>query len=465
MPAPARPISDVFTPGGTPEVTYVSREHLNLEANIRSALARPNRFTVVSGPTKAGKSVLCEKVLANQPCIVIDGGQIGTAEEFWQHVSWKLNLPNLATKSRSRTFTLSALFEFVFGTPATGQAKAQVSGSHADQTTHAATYTNVMPLAAINEMRRSGKVLIIEDFHYLPQEVQLRVVRTLKSAVKNGIKVLILSVPHRTFDAVEVETEVEGRIDYVRIPEWHLDDLLLIPDEGFKALGYSVPRQIQRRICEDGFGNPNLVQEACYHLATAIAGSEGIDPPSAAVLTAVYDRLVENNGLERFERLFHAAPAGKAIPTVSLTPRPDEEDSATSKSAISPVSLGPKSESRENLNVLILAAVARLGPRPITTMEDIRASLEMIIGQPPPPESEIDEALTEMAKLAGDRGRPPLDWIPARRTLALTDPFLLFYLRWVMRDRREVYLQPSAAQAATQIGTRPVDNHGTSKSE
>ena len=97
-------LKEVFTPGGQPSVTYVGREHLQLEDAVRGALARGYALNVVTGPTKSGKTVLCKRVLANAAkFIVVEGGQVRNEDDFWRHISFKLNIANTAVKAASST--------------------------------------------------------------------------------------------------------------------------------------------------------------------------------------------------------------------------------------------------------------------------------------------------------------------------------------------------------------------------
>jgi hypothetical protein len=76
-------LKDVFAAGGVPTVTYVDRAELELEKKIERALDRGFTFNVVTGPTKSGKSVLCQKVLGDAKLIQLEGGQIENPDEFW----------------------------------------------------------------------------------------------------------------------------------------------------------------------------------------------------------------------------------------------------------------------------------------------------------------------------------------------------------------------------------------------
>src|ERR1700749_162384 len=104
-------LRDVFTPGGLPSVTYVSRDHLELESKILDALARGFVFAVVTGPTKSGKTVLCQRVLEPYEPEIIDGGPIRSERDFWEHIAYKLNIATSATRGQSSEAELTATGE------------------------------------------------------------------------------------------------------------------------------------------------------------------------------------------------------------------------------------------------------------------------------------------------------------------------------------------------------------------
>lgn len=419
-------IADVFTPGGVPSVTYVRRDHLQLEERVRNAVSRRHSFIVVTGPTKSGKSVLCRKVLPSQRTVKIEGGQIATAAEFWEHVSYHLTLPTTATKTRTRIWSWTGLWEFLLGIPATIQKKLSGSFTQTNQDAVAATYNNVLILDAVRALTRKGLSLLIEDFHYIPKDAQKAIVRALKSGVMDGLRVVILAVPHRAFDATDVEAEVGGRVHHVSVPSWSLDDLSHITQQGFKELKLSVPKKVQRRICEDGFGNPLLVQEICLNLCELLA-ERATNPGSIdeQVLVEVYDRLAEMDGLERFEQLAHSLP-------------PNTE----------PRMVKSSSGENESLQIALLAAVARLGPKEVTSFEEIRDSLRSIMAGRLPNRANLVAALQAMTSAVAQGGAAPFEWSDARETLAITDPYLMFYMRWHLRDRRAIRLLPSALDNA-----------------
>jgi len=264
------------------------------------------------------------------------------------------------------------------------------------------------------------------------------VLRALKSAVFDGLKVVILVVSHKASDPIDVESEVEGRVHHVEIPRWSLDDLLAIAEQGFDALRLKVPRNVQRRICEDGFGNPLLVQEICHELSEArlAVGLDG-PPMEPGGLAQIYDRVVERKGLTHFERLGH-----------------------TSSNKQAPQNIALRGGGEEALPMVLLRAIARLGPRPLTSYSEIFDSLSTLTRRDPPQHEQVAAALSAMANVTSDGEAASLEWLQGRQELAITEPLLMFYLRWVLRDRRTLVLPAGPIEAAVRLqpGTRLLDD-------
>ena len=409
-------------------MTYVRRDRLDLEKKVGTALQRRHAFVVIGGPTKCGKSVLCRRVLQDEAVVPVEGGLLNSMDEFWAHLSHPLILPQSATRSRLKAWSWSGLLEVTVGSLFPVGVKGSTTQGITLQKGLTATYNNVLSLDALKELKRRDAVVVIEDFHFIPSKVQRAIVRALKTAVFDGLRVVILAVPHRAYDAAEVEDEVEGRIEYIDLPSWSLDDLLEITEKGFPALGLDIPRGIQRRICEDGFGNPLLVQEICYELSV-MRIEQGPDAADleASDLIRVYNEVARRKGVNRFEQLSHV-PLPPQFPPLQL---PDG--------------------SNLDLNAAMLGAVARLGPKTTITFAELTASLEQLAGNADVPQDQVEAVLSAMTRAVAKGNSAPFEWDQNRATLTITDPFLMFFLRWVLRDRRAMVLPISAIESATKI--------------
>lgn len=411
-------LKDVFTPGGLPSVTYVGREHLELEKKIANARAKGYAFNVVTGPTKSGKSVLCHKVLSDRKLVVVEGGQIKTENDFWDHVAFQLNIAATATKGRSDTITSTIAAEGGFGIPTVANAKLAGTATEADQNNSSLTYNNVSMLASIKKLVETGTALLVDDFHYLDSAVQKGVIQSLKGAVFKGLTVFLLAVPHRAFDPITVENEVEGRFKHIEIPEWTLEDLKLIPGKGAPALRVKFSSKSVDDICSEAFGNPLLVQEACseFCLANSVYETQDVEKKlDDKLLAPAFTEIAQSKGFPKFEKL-------------KKGPNPRKERQ--------PRNL--KNGQSEDIYSVIMSAIASLGPKAKTKYDEIRSAMKDMLadGEQMPQKNEITSALSHMTKIAKEKiqGEPPLEWVKGEDVLVITDPFLLFYMKWAINE-------------------------------
>ena len=148
------PLSDVFTPGGLPSITYVSRDHLELEKELSDAIARGFAFIVVTGPTKSGKTVLCRRVLERDPLIVVEGGQIRTEADFWSNITHQLSIAAQTTRSRGETAGTSVTGEAGGSLAGFFQAKTGLAQADTIQSTSTFSFTNISVLAALDRLKQ-----------------------------------------------------------------------------------------------------------------------------------------------------------------------------------------------------------------------------------------------------------------------------------------------------------------------
>lgn len=188
---------DVFAPGGMPSVTYVGREHLELEQKIERAVERGYAFNVVTGPTKSGKSVLCHKVLDATKLVTMEGGQVSSADDFWQQLAHKLRVAAGVSESDGQDEKIGAEASAGWNLGGLLSLKAKVDiGSSRESSKQ---FVTALKIACIDAMIASDAILLIDDFHYLDVDVQKSVIQSFKAPVMKGLSVFLLAVPHRAF--------------------------------------------------------------------------------------------------------------------------------------------------------------------------------------------------------------------------------------------------------------------------
>ncbi|MBM1634405.1 hypothetical protein JQV27_16260 [Sulfitobacter mediterraneus] len=325
------------------------------------------------------------------------------SDEFWNLLLQDLNLPESETHDGSTEDTIG--YRYLV----TAQRKASEG--------EALTFNNRNKKTLLTYLREKDLALVVDDFHYMPEKVQREVIRSLKSEIFEGLCAILIAVPHRAFDAIGVEREMEGRFAHVEIPSWNKGELVEIPKKGFRALNVDVPHETQDVFSEEANGSPLLMQRFCgrlcdhYDIEETQSQSKTFNP-SDETLKEIFEVVAKQFGLPTFQKLAKGPQSrAKRLDRMLLN-----------------------SERSMDIYEAVLAAVANTGPKDKIHYNEIRDELRKILVETDLPQKhEVSSALGHMSGIAKDEidGEPVVEW--ADDHLYLTDPFLMFYMRWNQR--------------------------------
>jgi hypothetical protein len=418
-------LNEVFTPGGQPSITYIPRAGLNIEADLRKAVAQQNNIVSLTGPTKSGKTVVCRSILEDREYVWLEGGQIKTETEIWTKICHDLNQPGEATEKES-TATQGQLA--LGGTAEVGIPANKVGGllniggSRLKTIEKSLKFTPDAMSTAVRYLIDHGICLVIDDFHYIPDSERSSCIRSLKGPVFDGLKLVLLSTPHRAFEAIKAEIEITGRFKHVTVPPWSTNELRQIAEVGFDALRASCDAKIVDRFTSESQGSPLLMQQFCWNICydsgitkTKLLGSHTIDKDFP--VERIFNEVAKDAGFPIYEKL--------AKGPQSRTDR-----------MMRPTSSGGSVDIYE----AILLAIAATGPKEKLSYDQIRTGLNVVLTDKVPQKLEVSNALNNLAQIAereSKGGERPLDWDNNSLDLAITDPFLRFYLRWTIKPTIE----------------------------
>ena len=173
------------------------------EQRLKSALRQSGRLILISGTAKQEKTVLCQKVIGKDSIIDVSGAQIQSQEDFWNQIKKKIRLQlevqvtrTVGNKANAAT-DISGLTDYEH---ARGQSVAESSNS-----------------AIMGYLIANSKVLVLDDFHYVENDLQIYIARILKTEMFNGLKAIVLSVPHRADDVIRHNPDLIGRMTVIEI--------------------------------------------------------------------------------------------------------------------------------------------------------------------------------------------------------------------------------------------------------
>lgn len=417
-------VQEVFTPGAFPTHTYVSREEHRFEETLRDGLATPGQLISISGPSKSGKTVFVEKVVGPDVLITVTGAGIGHADELWDRVLDWMGAPTSATRSKEdgRTSGLDVEAGGGVGLPfvAKGEASVRAGSETTVSSSSAETISRRGIQQIIEEISESDFVLLIDDFHYMPRDVQVEVAKQLKEIVRQGVKVITAAVTHRSDDVVRANPELRGRVLAIDFAYWQPRYLREIAEKGFGLLSASLEPEGLEAMVEEASGSPQLMQAICLNTCLELGLKEKAETPSEYDLPletreAVLER---TSNMTDFRSLVDALDTGP--PTRGTERKSYDFVDGTSG----------------DVYRAILKAIALDPPRLSFTYEELTARLNELCIEDAPVGSSVISSCQHMAKLARKNFplERPIDWDDERGgVLDLPEPYLLFYLRWSTR--------------------------------
>ncbi len=408
--------TQIFVPGGMPELTYVTRSDLGLEQKISSANENLCKLVTVTGTTKSGKTVLVNKIFPKNRAIWIDGGTVKSEDDFWGFVLEDIGGFSDSSKQYSAgvEYGFGANIEGEGGIPFITKIKGILGSTfkRSREEVSQRRLTLTSRVAAITQMRKTRRPLIIDDFHYMDRVFQGNIIRALKPLIFEGIPIILIAIPHRRYDAVKVEREITGRLEPIRVPSWEAKELVQIPNLGFPLLNVEIKEEICYRLVKEAYGSPHLMQEFCREISQSnniikytTQKKEIINVPDEIFLKVaeqtgkvIYDKLAKGPR-QRSDRMQRKLRNGKTA----------------------------------DIYKVILLALSHLHPGLDTiNYETLRSSIRDVLSDNIPQAHEVTRVLEQMSLIASsdEASTPVLDWEKDEQRLHITDPFFAFYLKW-----------------------------------
>ena len=246
--------TDVFKPNTYPDITYVTRvsAHANYtyEERLEQALEMEGVLISIIGPSKSGKTVLCDKVIGIQNIINMSGNDFVNEADFWETVGRKAGIPMSGKVSIGNT--------------------AQ-STEEAITTVTSEAYLGSKD-RVVKFFKENNKVLLLDDFHYAPSIMQYNIACQLKEVIRLGFRAIVISLPHHSDDAIRLNPDLVGRLSLIEIEPWKEGELQQIAVKGFKELGVSIDDKIVERIAMESIHSPQLMQSICLNCERAMRG-------------------------------------------------------------------------------------------------------------------------------------------------------------------------------------------------
>ncbi|KGM36865.1 hypothetical protein [Streptococcus sinensis] len=286
-------LKNIFTPGSQPDVTYNDRLGIGLEEQLEQLVYFDGQLGVVAGKSKLGKTVLVNRKFPSNEVIFIQEQDLKD-KSIEEVIHEKLGIER-PVKTRTSYTNSSFDSEVEVGTSLESipflkflQAKGSLKGGVSKQNGTEVKYTASSDLfqLAIEYLITNKIKLIFDDFHYINPQQQKDIIHRLKEPISRGLHVILILIPMRQNQPIEVETDMKGRVQYVEVPAWSNEELGYIASKGFKELNAEISEELLISFVENSFKNPFLMQKICAQYCL----TKGIKERSKEKISFEYDK-------------------------------------------------------------------------------------------------------------------------------------------------------------------------------
>lgn len=409
-------VFEVFVPNGTPTFTYVKRTQEKNEQKLASALDMPNMVIAISGPSKTGKTALVDTLITSDRIIPVTGQSLQSSDELWQSVMRWIGGPEEIEKVKERvlkagaTGKTSAEAGVIF---AKAKVEGEVNGGVEFTTTTSHKFGVEFFEAVVKELGGSDFVVFVDDFHYISEEAQIDIAKSIKAISERGVRVCIASVPHKSDDMVRANDELTGRTISILFDYWSVAELEIIATIGFLALGVDIAPAIIKRLATEALGSPQLMQSLCLNLCL----TKGIRNKQTMISRTDVSEAEYRSALERTSLQTDYSRTVERLHTGAK-----ERGTQRKEFQFSDGSSG-------DVYRAILLAMIENPPRMSFDYDEIMERIKRVCTQDIPVGSSVQLALKQMDGIAKDIKKTSsiLEWDDDK--LEVINPYFMFYLR------------------------------------
>lgn len=406
--------TDVFTPQRIPTVTFVSNHLSDMREEYNSIMEEGGKLVRVVGPSKSGKTVFVRSVVGEY-LVPITGAGIVSTEQLWirvlHAVGSDVGVEAERGESRGGGFKVSGKVE---GNAiiAKGEVAGEVSRERGTHTSESRTKAIDILQQVVKEVGGAGVTIFIDDFHYIPADIQTELAQQMKQAVENGVRIAAAAVPFRSEDALRANDDLQGRIKDFSFNYWDEGELVEIARLGFAEMNLNCPYDYALALAREAAGSPQLMQSLCLETCRELkvyetAKDEVHIPENASFFQAVCLRVSASVDFSTTIKVMRDGPLTRGSPRKSYV---------------------LKDGTAADVYQIVVRAIALDPPSLHFTYSQLQGRVaEICQGEAP----HFADPCSHIARLVNDRfPADKIDWDAEQHLLSVRDPYLMFGIRW-----------------------------------
>lgn len=272
--------------------SYIEREQV--DGGFKRALDS-DKHIVIYGSSKQGKSALRRKHLREDKQVIVQCGPTQTTLNIYSSILRQVGvqLVSETVDHTSTTADIHGKFSFKALLPWIGGGEGEFGSTLEGTKEHETSYTTIpinlslaQDVGEILKMRKFDKFIVLENFHYLDEEVQKQLAFDLRSFQELGIRFIILGIWREKNRLTQFNGDLVDRVTEIPVEPWENRDFDRVIEKGCSELNIRFSTDLIKKIKDNAFGNIGIVQELCKNLCL----KAGIEEPQRE-LTEINDDL------------------------------------------------------------------------------------------------------------------------------------------------------------------------------
>lgn len=248
--------------------TYIERKNVD-EAFIQGL--QKNKHIIVYGASKQGKTSLTNKHLKENQYIKVNCSPAATTLDIYNSIARQLNVDILETKEVTITIGgeakvgLKAKIRLPFFGGADAETEASVTKENETGKSFKIIDFNLALAQDLSELLKKvnfDKRIILENFHYLNEDVQKQLAIDLRIFEDYNILFIVLGIWREKNRLAQFNGDLVDRLIEVPVEPWEKEDLKKIILEGLPLLNANL-ENIADYIIESCFDSVGVFQEIC----------------------------------------------------------------------------------------------------------------------------------------------------------------------------------------------------------
>ncbi len=262
--------------------TYIERAYVD---DAFSNGLQKNKHIIVYGASKQGKTSLTNKHLKESDFIKVNCSPTATTLDIYNSIVRQLNLEILESTEITTTIGgearvgLKAKIRIPFFGGADAEAEGSVSRERESGKSYRIIDFNLALAQDLSELLRNvdfKRRIILENFHYLNEDVQKQLSIDLRIFEDYNILFIILGIWREKNRLAQFNGDLVDRLIEVPVEPWEKEDLRRIVEEGLPLLNVSFDSLVDY-IIESCFDSVGVFQEICKESCYAAGFTETQD--------------------------------------------------------------------------------------------------------------------------------------------------------------------------------------------